>query len=74
MSQYGAYGYAQHGWDYKRILAHYYPGTMLGDAPVAKVRVLLAPGAARSRSPRPGRCASSTGRARRGGCRPGATR
>jgi stage II sporulation protein D len=44
MGQYGAYGYAQHGWDYKRILAHYYPGTVLGDAPVAKVRVLLASG------------------------------
>ena len=44
MGQYGAYGYAQHGWDYRRILAHYYPGTVLGDAPVAKVRVLLASG------------------------------
>src|SRR3954468_19824221 len=44
MGQYGAYGYAQHGWDYKRILAHYYPATVLGDAPVSKVRVLLASG------------------------------
>ena len=44
MGQYGAYGYAQHGWDYERILAHYYPGTVLGDAPVATVRVLLADG------------------------------
>src|SRR5690348_16654063 len=44
MGQYGAYGYAQHGWDYKKILAHYYPGTVLGDAPVARVRVLLASG------------------------------
>jgi stage II sporulation protein D len=42
MSQYGAYGYAQHGWTYQQILAHYYPGTTLGPAPVAKVRVLLA--------------------------------
>ena len=30
MSQYGAMGYASHGWDYKRILAHYYTGTALG--------------------------------------------
>ena len=44
MGQYGAYGYAQHGWDYKRILGHYYPGTTLGAAPLAAVRVLLASG------------------------------
>jgi stage II sporulation protein D len=25
MSQWGAEGYARHGYDYKRILAHYYP-------------------------------------------------
>src|ERR1700751_6034897 len=30
MSQYGALGYAQHGWRYDRILAHYYTGTTLG--------------------------------------------
>jgi len=42
MSQYGAYGYAQHGWTYDRILAHYYPGTTLGRAPVSTIRVLLA--------------------------------
>ena len=41
MSQWGAYGYARHGWRWQRILAHYYTGTTLGDAPVAKVRVLL---------------------------------
>src|SRR6185437_11610417 len=29
MSQYGAYGYALHGADYKAILAHYYQGTAL---------------------------------------------
>jgi len=42
MSQYGAMGYAEHGWDYKRILAHYYTDTELGvlDAP-RTVRVLL---------------------------------
>src|SRR5438034_961524 len=30
MSQWGANGYAQHGWTFDRILAHYYPGTQLG--------------------------------------------
>jgi stage II sporulation protein D len=44
MSQYGAYGYAQHGFTYAKILAHYFPGTQLGPAPVSKVRVLLAAG------------------------------
>ena len=47
MSQYGAYGYAQHGYTYPKILAHYFPGTQLGAAPIAKVRVLLASGAAK---------------------------
>jgi stage II sporulation protein D len=41
MSQYGAYGFAQKGYTYDQILAHYYPGTELGAAPVDKVRVLL---------------------------------
>jgi stage II sporulation protein D len=44
MSQWGAYGYAKHGWTYDRILAHYYTGTTLGPAPVRAVRVLLAEG------------------------------
>ncbi len=42
MSQYGAYGYAQHGSTAQQILAHYYPGTTFGTAPVSIVRVLLA--------------------------------
>jgi stage II sporulation protein D len=42
MSQYGAFGYAQHGWTAPQILAHYYPGTTTGKAPVSQVRVLLA--------------------------------
>jgi stage II sporulation protein D len=42
MSQWGAYGYAKHGWTYEQILAHYYSGTTLGPAPVSAVRVLLA--------------------------------
>ena len=41
MSQWGAYGYAKHGWTYDRILAHYYTGTTLGAAKVGTVRVLL---------------------------------
>jgi stage II sporulation protein D len=42
MSQYGAYGYAQHGWPAEQILSHYYPSTTVGKAPVSSVRVLLA--------------------------------
>ena len=45
MSQWGAYGYALHGWNYKRILSHYYPGTKMGRTGEANVRVLLARGA-----------------------------
>ncbi len=42
MSQYGAYGYAEHGFAYQQILSHYYPGTTLGPAPISTIRVLLA--------------------------------
>jgi stage II sporulation protein D len=41
MAQWGAYGYAKHGFTYDKILAHYYPGTKLAPAPVSKVKVLL---------------------------------
>ena len=45
MSQYGAYGFAQHGWTHEQILAHYYTGTALGQAPAnTVVRVLLQSG------------------------------
>jgi stage II sporulation protein D len=44
LSQWGAYGYAQKGFDYEKILLHYFPGTELGDAPVSRVRVLLTSG------------------------------
>src|SRR3954452_20067767 len=47
MSQYGAYGDAQHGFTYQKIVGHYFPGTQLGPAPVSKVRVLLASGQAK---------------------------
>jgi stage II sporulation protein D len=42
LSQWGAYGYAKHGWTFDKILAHYYTGTTLGPAKVSTVRVLLA--------------------------------
>jgi SpoIID/LytB domain protein len=42
MSQEGALGYAQHGYSYEAILAHYYTGTALGTvAPGTTVRVLM---------------------------------
>lgn len=42
MSQEGALGYAEHGWSYTAILAHYYTGTALGQAPPNTiVRVLV---------------------------------
>src|SRR3972149_5994516 len=44
MSQWGAYGQASEGKSYADILAYYYRGTELGQAPVTKVRVLVAAG------------------------------
>jgi stage II sporulation protein D len=44
MSQWGAEGYARHGYDYQRILAHYYPQTVLTAVQPRPVRVLLARG------------------------------
>jgi stage II sporulation protein D len=45
MSQYGAYGYAEHGWSYQQILGHYYQGTAIGStSPTRVVRVLLGTG------------------------------
>ncbi|MGZ6682624.1 MAG: SpoIID/LytB domain-containing protein, partial [Gaiellaceae bacterium] len=44
LSQWGAYGFAQKGFDYEKIVLHYFPGTELGDAPVSRVRVLLTSG------------------------------
>jgi stage II sporulation protein D len=46
MSQYGAFGFARHGWRYERILAHYYRGTELARRPNRFVRVLVAEGQA----------------------------
>jgi stage II sporulation protein D len=47
MSQWGAFGQAKSGRDYRTILATYYPGTTLGPSPrpvPAKLRVLVADG------------------------------
>ena len=45
MSQYGAYGYAKHGFKYDQILTHYYTGTTIGTTADRSVRVLLRDGA-----------------------------
>jgi SpoIID/LytB domain protein len=47
MSQWGAFGQAKAGRDYRTILSYYYPGTTLGPSPTpvpAKLRVLVADG------------------------------
>src|SRR6185503_9931685 len=45
MSQYGAYGYAKHGFAYDEILRHYYSETTLAQvSPAPVVRVLLRTG------------------------------
>ncbi|HEY2397973.1 MAG TPA: SpoIID/LytB domain-containing protein [Solirubrobacteraceae bacterium] len=41
MSQYGALGFAQRGWSYQQILAHYYSATTIGRAPAAAVVKVL---------------------------------
>jgi stage II sporulation protein D len=45
MSQYGAYGYAKHGFSSQQILTHYYTGTTIGTTADRSVRVLLRDGA-----------------------------
>src|SRR3954464_12493543 len=44
LSQYGAYGYAAHGADWKSIALHYFQGTRLGNVAGRTVRVLLQSG------------------------------
>ncbi len=44
MSQWGAYGYATHGWSYRKILRHYYTGIGFTTATGREVRVLLQSG------------------------------
>ena len=45
LSQYGAYGYAKHGFKYDQILTHYYTGTTIGTTADRSMRVLLRDGA-----------------------------
>ena len=49
MSQWGAEGFALHGWSYREILAHYYPGTRLDRVAGRRVRVLVGERAPRVR-------------------------
>jgi len=44
LNQYGAFGQAKANRGYREILGFYYPGTVLGKAPSAKVRVLIVDG------------------------------
>jgi stage II sporulation protein D len=66
MSQWGAEGLAQHDWDYRRILSHYYPGTSLHRVRPSNVRVLIAEGRARVAisSKQPFRVVDARGRSR----------
>src|SRR3954447_26957461 len=41
MSQWGAYGYAQRGVSYDKIVTHYFPGTKLDTTTIKSIRVLL---------------------------------
>src|SRR4051812_39097766 len=44
LSQYGAYGYAAHGADWRNIVLHYYKDTHLGNAAGRTIRVLMQSG------------------------------
>ena len=59
MSQYGAYGYARHGYDYRQILTHYFQGTSISKAS-GDVRVLLQTGSGSPPSPAPPRAAATS--------------
>lgn len=47
MSQWGALGYAEHGFDYQSILAHYYSGTTLGQVSQTRIVKVLTGGKVR---------------------------
>src|SRR3954462_7147744 len=50
MSQYGAMGYASHGWSAGQILGHYYTGTTLGTTdPARRMRIQLVASAGSAR-------------------------
>lgn len=67
MGQYGARGYAEAGWGYQRILAHYYRRTELRVVPAGRVRVLLAERrpAVKIGSTKPFRVVDARGKARK---------
>jgi SpoIID/LytB domain protein len=44
MSQYGAYGFARHGRNYRQILGHYYRHTTIGTSGSRTIRVLVGSG------------------------------
>jgi stage II sporulation protein D len=44
LSQWGAYGYASHGWSYRSILKHYYTGIGFATVPDTVIRVNLRSG------------------------------
>jgi stage II sporulation protein D len=44
MSQYGAYGLAEHGRGYRKIIHHYYRNTKIGQAGSSSIKVLLGSG------------------------------
>lgn len=44
MSQFGAYGFAKHGFGYREILGHYYTGTAIAQTSGKTIRVILAAG------------------------------
>lgn len=66
MSQWGAEGYALHGYDYRRILEHYYPHTTIDIRRSTQVRVLLRENQSRVRisSPAPYLVVDAKGRKR----------
>jgi stage II sporulation protein D len=63
MSQWGAYGYAKHGWTYRRILSHYYSGVSFAKVANRPVRVLLSQGqnSVRVSAAKPFQASCSTG-------------
>lgn len=66
MSQYGARGFAESGWGYGKILAHYYRGTELRAVPGREMRVLLLDAQPRLRigSTKPFRVVGASGKTR----------
>ena len=58
LSQWGAEGYARHGWRFRRILPHFYPHTTIESAHSEPVRVLLTDSASKVAAARNPSCSS----------------